>query len=102
MSPILTKIKRLVLAGRVLWTLQAEAQMAVSGLDRQTVIEAILSAQFVETKRSRSPQRKVRDERVHVIKSFSFDGVFVYVKGVIRRAGGVEQFYVVISAKRAD
>jgi hypothetical protein len=101
-KPILTKIKRLVLAGRILWTLQAENQLSEAGLDRQTVIEAILSAQFIETKRSVSSRRQSRSELVHIIKSFSFDGVFVYVKGVIRRINGEEQFYIVVSAKRAE
>jgi hypothetical protein len=49
-KPILTKIKRLVLAGRILWTVQAEEQLAKAGLDRQTVIEAILGAQFLGTR----------------------------------------------------
>jgi hypothetical protein len=99
---VLVRIKRLVLAGRVVWTLHAETQMAEAGLDRQTVVEAILSAQFVETKRSRSDRRAVRHERVHIIKSFSFDGVFVYVKGVVRTVGGQQQFYIVVSAKKAE
>jgi hypothetical protein len=99
---VLTKIKRLVLAGRVLWTVHAETQMAESGLDRQVVIEAILSAQWLQTKRSRSPWRRGRTERVHIIKSFSFDGVFVYVKGVVRTIHGREEFYVMVSAKKAD
>ncbi len=102
MNPTLTKIKRLVLAGRILWTLQAESQLSESGLDRQIVIEAILSAQFLETKRSVSLRKQSRGELVHIIKSFSFDGVFVYVKGVIRRVNGQEQFYIVVSAKRAE
>jgi hypothetical protein len=101
-KPTLTRIKRLVLAGRILWTLQAENQLSESGLDRQTVIEAILSAQFLETKRSISSRRQSPGERMHIIKSFSFDGVFVYVKGIIRRVNGLEQFYIVVSAKRAE
>jgi hypothetical protein len=99
---VLVRIKRLVLAGRVVWTLQAEAQMADAGLDRQAVIEAILSATFVETKRSTSLARSRARERVHIIKSFTFDGVFVYVKGVVRKANGEERFYVIVSAKRVE
>lgn len=102
MDPVLAKIKRLVLAERVVWTLHAEAQMAECGLDRQAVIEAILNAQFVVTKRSASPRRGVDRERVHIVKSFTFDGLFVYVKGVIRKVDGREAFYVVVSAKKAE
>jgi hypothetical protein len=99
---VLVHIKRLVLAGRIVWTLQAATQMAESGLDRQAVIEAIVSATFVETKRSTSVRRGGTRERVHVLKSFTFDGVFVYVKGVIRKTGGQEEFYIIVSAKKAE
>ncbi|MBI4705504.1 MAG: hypothetical protein HY744_30795 [Deltaproteobacteria bacterium] len=102
MDPVLAKIKRLVLAGRLVWTVHAETQMAECGLDRQAVVEAILNAQWVQTKRSRSPWRRGRTERVHIIKSFSFDGVFVYVKGVVRTVHGRDEFYVIVSAKKAD
>ncbi len=64
-------------------------------------MEAILSAQAVtKTLRSRSPQRRSPGEHLYVIVGVSFSGVPIYTKGVIRREGGHDVFYILVSSKR--
>jgi len=99
---LLARIKRLAIRRKLIWTGKAELQMAQSGITREDVIEAIINAQFVITKISISRRRKMRKERVRIIKSFTMDGVYIYTKGVIRKIGGEDYFYIIISAKRGD
>ena len=76
--------------------------MEADGLEAAEVVESIVNAQTIDkTMRSRSPRRRHAHERVYVIKSFSFDGTFIYTKGSIVHEAGQEVFYIFISAKVA-
>jgi len=98
----LTKIKRLVIAGRYEFTVKADLECATDGLTREDVLESILNAQFLRVKNSTSPWRRGKRERLYIIDSFNFDGVPVYSKGVIRRISEHESdFYILVSGKRS-
>ena len=100
---ILLRIKRLVAAGRIAFTQKAEDEMERDGLLPQDVVESILNASLLRAKRSTSPRRKGRREMVYVIESFTYGGVLVYTKGILRRdPPGDETFYILISAKRSS
>ena len=100
---ILTRIKRLVVAQKVEFTLKAEEERLRDGLSVEEVLESIVNANGIKkTLRSRSHGRWNRHERLYVIESPSFSGNWIYTKGTIRRRSGQEIFYVFISAKLTD
>lgn len=101
MDFVLTKIKRLIIKGQFKFTIKADAERLLDGLTQEDVLESILNASLVRTKKSRSPQRKEPNERMHIIESFTYDGVLIYSKGVIRKDGPIETFYIIVSAKRS-
>lgn len=45
--------------------------------------------------------REERDEKMYIIESFTYDGILIYTKGVIRQQGPFETFYIIVSAKRS-
>ena len=97
---ILTKIKQLVLHGRVRFTLKAREEMRADDLGVSDVVEAILNARsIVKTLRSRSPRRSKAGEKLYVIKSSNYRGTPIYTKGKIDRHQGEAVFYIFISAK---
>jgi len=49
--------------------------------------------------RSKSLARVRARERLYVIESPNFSGLWIYTKGTIRKKGGQEVYYVFISAK---
>jgi hypothetical protein len=99
---VLVRIKRLAIARRVEFTLKAELERLRDGLSVEDVLEAIVNANAIKkTLASRSSARSRPGERLYVIESPTYGGVWVYTKGTIRRKGGVEVFYVFISAKLA-
>jgi hypothetical protein len=102
MSDVLVRIKRAVLEGRVRFTDKARTELAVDGLTELDAIESLSSAVAVyKTLRSRST-RHPRGEKLYVIQSTNFAGLFIYTKGKFARArDGTEFFYVLISAKRS-
>lgn len=98
---LLIRIKRLVLARKVLFTVKAEAEMDADQLEREQVYEAIINAPAIaKVLRSRSPRARA-GERLYVIKGMTYDGVVIYTKGKILRRGSEEVFYVLISSKRS-
>jgi len=98
---VFVRIKRLVIARRVLFTEKAEGEMARDGLTPELVYEAILNAPAIsKTVRSRNPRTGGRDQ-LYIIKGLTFDGLDIYTKGKILRKEGVEVFYVLISSKRS-
>jgi hypothetical protein len=100
---VLVRIKRLVVAQRVEFTLKAEMERLRDGLTVEDVFESILNANAIKkVMRSRSTGRAYRIERLYVIESPTFTGVWLYTKGVIRRKGGREVFYVLVSAKISE
>jgi hypothetical protein len=56
---------------------------------------------LVRTKKSRSEWRKEKNEKIYIIESFTYDGLLIYTKGVIRKQGEIETFYIIVSAKRS-
>lgn len=101
MIDALIRIKRLVLARRVIFTAKAESEMYADGLTHELVFEAIMNAPAItKTLRSRSP-RLGRRETLYVIKGLTYDGLTIYTKGKFAKDEGREVFYVLISSKRS-
>lgn len=99
----LAKIKRLILLGRYRFTRKAELERLRDGLLQTDVLEAIIEARSIrKVLRSTSPFRTGRREKLYVIEGFTFDGVLIYTKGVIRRELGQETLYILVSAKRSE
>lgn len=97
---ILIRIKRLVIARRVEFTAKATEERLRDGLAIEDVMESVVNANAIKkVLRSRSPGRQQRNERLYVIESPTFTGVWVYTKRTIRRKGGSEVFYVFVSSK---
>ena len=98
----LVRIKRLVLAQRVIFTAKAESEMYADGLTHEMVFEAIVNAPTImKTLRSRN-RRSGRRETLYVIKGLTYDGAAIYTKGKIATFAGQEVFYVLISSKRSE
>ena len=101
-STELARIKRLILLGRYRFTLKAELERLRDGLHQTDVLESIVNAVAIKKViRSTSPLRSGRREKLYVIEGFTFDGLLVYTKGVIRRELGQEILYILVSAKRS-
>ena len=101
-SSDLAKIKRLILLGRYRFTRKAELERLRDSLLQTAVLESIINATSIKKiLRSTSPFRASRREKVYVIEGFTFDGLLIYTKGVIRREFGQETLYILISAKRS-
>ena len=101
MSRVLVRIKRLVLQGRYVFTQKALNEMDIDNLDEEDVIESILTAQFVRTKRSTSEFKTSRREKIYIMESHSFSGTFIYTKGAIKGKGADARYYLLISSKRS-
>jgi hypothetical protein len=98
---ILTKIKRLALARRIVFTRKAEDEMYFDGLMEDEIIESIVRAHRIDkTIRSTSNQTGPA-EKLYIIKGFTFANVMIYTKGKIVRDDERETFYILISSKRA-
>ena len=96
----LTRIKRLVVARRVEFTVKAETERLRDGLSVEDVLESIVNANAIKkTLRSRSGARETANDRLYVIESPTYDGLWIYTKGILRRKDGREIFYVLISSK---
>lgn len=98
---ILHRIKRLVIIGRLKFTDKAYSEMLQDGLDTGDVAESIVSATFVRGKLSTSVAKRHAREKAWIIEGFTFKGVCIYIKGMIRKFEEQEHFYVLISAKRS-
>jgi hypothetical protein len=100
---ILVRIKRLVVARRVQFSLKAQVERIRDGLTVEDVLESIVNANAIKkTLRSRSRARSHAREHLYVIESPTFTGLWVYTKGTLRRRGREEVFYVFVSAKLAE
>jgi hypothetical protein len=98
---ILAKIKRLVLARRIVFTRKAEDEMYLDNLSEDEVIEAIVRAPRInKTLRSASEYGNGKREKLYIIKGLTFSNVAVYTKGKIHRDSDQETFYILISSKR--
>jgi len=99
---LLSRIKRLALARRIVLTRKAEEEMEADDLTENDVIESIVNAQRIDkVLRSSSHFRIQRVEKLYVIKGFTFSNILVYTKGKIVKDGSHETFYILISSKCA-
>jgi len=97
----LIRIKRLILARRVFFTVKAGIEMERDGLLPLYVIEAIINAPAInKTIRSTDPQTGKR-EYLYVIIGQSYNGMVIYTKGKIKKEDGEERYYILISSKRS-
>lgn len=97
----IVRIKRLVIARRVLFTEKAEIEMAADSLTPELVYESILNAPAIfKALRSRDPRTR-KPERLYVIKGLTFDGLDIYTKGKVLMKEGIDIFYVLVSSKRS-
>jgi hypothetical protein len=101
MNPTLTKIKRLIIQCRYVFTTKADTERIADGLTQEAVLEAILNAAFLRVKNSTSPWRKGYREKMYIIESFTYNGLLIYTKGVIRKQDDHETYYILVSAKRS-
>jgi hypothetical protein len=100
---VLVQIKRLVIARQVEFTLKAEEERLRDGLSVEDILESVVNAVALKkTIRSRSPHRGHAGEKLYVIESPNFSGIWIYTKGTIRKKSGREVFYVFVSSKLAE
>ena len=98
---VLWRIKGLVVRQRVVFTEKARLEMESDGLLETDVLESLVNATSCRSKRSTSKYRRSVRERVYIIEAQNSFGVLIYTKGLIRRRGAREEFYVLISSKRS-
>jgi len=91
----LKKIKRLILDGRVKFTLKAEMELD-EYLERRDVYEAILSSNKIYKVLNSTNPYTGKKEKLYVIKGFTYDNILIYTKGKIVD----NNFYIIISSKR--
>jgi len=92
----LRKIKRLILDGRVKFTLKAEMELDEC-LEKRDVYEAILSADKIyKVLNSKNPYTD-KKEKLYIIKGLTYDDILIYTKGKIFE----NKLYILISSKRA-
>lgn len=102
---ILSKIKRLALSRRIVFTCKAQDEMYLDGLTEDEVVESIVSADRIDKViRSTSPRRGAQKELLYILKGLTFSNVLVYTKGKIVKNKETESelLYILISSKRAE
>jgi hypothetical protein len=98
----LARIKRCALLGHVRFTLKAAEERTADDLTELDVYESLVNAVRIEKRiRSTSHFRQGR-EYLYVIKSPSASRIIIYTKGKLVVEGGIETYYLLISAKAAD
>ncbi len=103
MNDILIRIKRAVLAGNYEFSEKARIEMEADGLVESDALESILDAVAIyKTIRSTSLRRGQHLEYLHIIKSLNLDGLPIYTKGKLVSQAGIEVYYFLVSAKRAE
>ena len=103
MNAILIRIKRAVLAGNYEFSEKARMEMEADGLFESDAVESIVEADAIyKTIRSTSPRRGHPREYLHIIQSTNLDGLSIYTKGKLVSEAGIEVYYFLISAKRAE
>jgi hypothetical protein len=99
----LVRIKRAVIAGRVVFTLKAVEERTDAGLTEPEVRESIVNATAIyKSIRSTSRRRSQSREWLHIIYGTTYTGIVVYTKGKLLVERGIETYYVLISAKRSE
>ena len=100
---ILSKIKRLTIARKLIFTRKAEDERLLDGLSIDDIIESIARATAIKkTIRSISRGRILKKEKLYVIESPNLSGTWIYTKGTTRKTKNGEVFYVLVSSKISD
>ena len=92
----LKKIKRLILDGKVKFTLKAELELD-ENLEKRDVYEAILNATGIEKALNSINPFTNKKEKLYIIKGFTYDEILIYTKGKIVD----NRLYLLISSKSA-
>ena len=100
MDPLI-KIKRLILARKVLFTEKAESEIAADHLSKNLVYEAIWNAPAINKQIKSKNHKSGKRETLYIIKGLTFDGLAIYTKGKILTHQKQEIFYVIISSKKS-
>ena len=99
---VLVRIKKLVVRREVRFTEKARLELEADRLEPEDALEAILSAPGIhKTLRSRADRRSAGRETLYVIVGVNFSGIPIYTKGVIRKEGGRDVLYILVSSKRS-
>jgi len=98
---ILARIKRLVLNGKVVFTLKAQAEIEADGITEELVCEAIINAPTIDKVVRSHKSESGKREMLYVIKGLTYDSLLIYTKGKFKTIGQQEIFYVLISSKRS-
>jgi len=78
MQMILVKIKRLIITKRYRFTRKAETEMFTDSLDEAEVLESILNANGIKKSINSTNPETGKREKLHVIESFTYDGLLIY------------------------
>lgn len=100
MESTLKRIKRLIIQHRYFFTEKAATERIADGLTEEDILESILSASFVRSKNSRSPQRKRKIEKVYIIESFTTTGFWSILKELYEKRQ--KRKYSIFSCLRKD
>lgn len=92
----LKEIKRLILDGRVKFTLKAELELD-EYLEKRDVYEAILNSDEIYKVLNSTNPYTGKKEKLYIIKGLTYDNILIYTKGKIV----TNKFYILISSKRA-
>jgi hypothetical protein len=101
---ILSKIKRLAIARKIIFTRKAEDERLLDGLTIDDIIESITRAAAIKKIiRSKSSGRILKKEKLYIIESPNLSGTWIYTKGTTRKTkDGSDVFYVLVSSKMSD
>lgn len=97
---ILSKIKRLAIARKLIFTRKAEDERLLDGLTIDDIIQSITRAAAIKKIiRSKSSGRVLKKEKLYIIESPNLSGTWIYTKGTTRKTKDGDVFYVLVSSK---
>lgn len=97
---ILSQIKRLAIARKIVFTRKAEDERLLDELTIDDIIESISRATAIKkTVRSTSLRKASKKEKLFIIESPNLSGVWIYTKGTIRKTKTGDVFYILVSSK---
>jgi hypothetical protein len=97
---VLQRIKQLAFERRVEFTEKALDEIEADGLRKSDVVQSLLNAQMItKVLRLTSRFRRLKGDKLYVIKSFDFQGTLIYTKGAIVREPEGDVFYVLVWSK---
>jgi hypothetical protein len=100
---ILSNIKRLAIARKLIFTRKAEDERLLDGLTIDDIIESITRAAAIKKIiRSKSSGRILKKEKLYIIESPNLSGTWIYTKGTTRKTKDGDVFYILVSSKISD